>query len=353
MRVLAFALFAGLGVLPLAAQQYPGFDIHSLDRTVDPCADFYKFSCGGWMSANPLPSDQSRYGRFDALADRNRIVLQNQLESAESPKPGRTAIEQKIGDFYASCMDEKGIDAHGTSVLKPDLDRITALKTKKDLAAVVAQLFRDGVPVFFNFGSEQDFKDSTKVIAGLDQGGLGMPDRDYYFKTDQKSVDLRMQYVAHVQKMFELLGASVPGFGPAEAAKKAQIVMSIETALADGSFDRVTRRDPEKVYHKMAVSELVTLGPEFDAGSDAFLDTAAVMACCDLIISSDTAVAHLAGALGKPVWTLLRCVPDWSWLLKREESHWYPTMRLYRQQTAGDWRDVFERVAADLRREFS
>jgi putative endopeptidase len=211
------------------------------------------------MTANPLPADQARYGRFDALADRNRIILQNQLETASSPKPGRPPIEQKIGDFYASCMDEKAIDARGTAALKPDLDRIAALKSKKDLAALVAQMFRDGAPVFFNFGSEQDAKDSTKVIAGLDQGGIGLPDRDYYFKTDQKSIDLRKQYVAHVQKMMELLGNS-----PADAAKKAQVIMTIETALADGSFDRVTRRDPEKVYHKMTVMELVALGPAFD-----------------------------------------------------------------------------------------
>ncbi|HEY4361576.1 MAG TPA: M13 family metallopeptidase [Bryobacteraceae bacterium] len=259
MRFLAFTLLAGLAMLPVRAQQYPGFDVRSIDRTVDPCADFYKFSCGGWMTSNPLPADQARYGRFDALADRNRIILQNQLETASSQKPGRSPIEQKIGDFYASCMDEKAIDARGTAALKPDLDRIAALKSKKDLAALVAQLFKDGAPVFFNFGSEQDAKDSTKVIAGLDQGGLGLPDRDYYFKTDQKSVDLRAQYVAHVTKMLELLGNS-----PTDAAKKAAVVMSIETALADGSFDRVTRRDPEKVYHKMTVAELVALGPEFD-----------------------------------------------------------------------------------------
>jgi putative endopeptidase len=255
MRVLTFTLFAALA----AAQQYPGFDVRSLDRSADPCADFYKFSCGGWMTANPLPADQARYGRFDALADRNRLLLRDQLEAAAAAKPGRTAIEQKIGDFYASCMDERAIDARGTAVLKTDLDRIAALKTKKELAALVAQLFRDGAPVFFNFGSEQDAKDSTKVIAGLDQGGLGMPDRDYYFKTDQKSVDLRTQYVLHVERMLALLGST-----SIEAEKKAQVIMSIETALADGSFDRVTRRDPEKVYHKMKVSELVALGPEFD-----------------------------------------------------------------------------------------
>ena len=241
------------------AQQYPGFDISSLDRKVDPCVDFYKFSCGGWMAANPLPADQARYGRFDQLQDRNRDILRTELEDAAAAKPGRTAMEKKIGDYYAACMDEKTIDARGITPLKPGMDRIAALSDRKQLADLVSYLYRSGVAAFFNFGSEQDAKDSTKEIAGLDQGGIGLPDRDYYFKTDQKSVDLRKQYEAHVEKVFELLGSS-----PADAAKKAAAVMSIETALADGSFDRVTRRDPEKVYHKMTVKELVALAPDFD-----------------------------------------------------------------------------------------
>jgi putative endopeptidase len=257
--IIALCFVAGLAAGLANAQSYPGFDIASLDRSVDPCANFYKFSCGGWMTANPLPGDQPRYGRFDALQDRNRTVLQNMLETVSSDKPGRSAIEQKIGDFYYACMDEKGIDARGTAPLKADLDRIAALKNKKDLAELVAVLLKSGTPEFFNFSSEQDAKDSTQEIAGLDQGGLGLPERDYYFKSDQKSVDQRAAYLAHVAKMFELMGSS-----PAEASKKAQVVMAIETALADGSFDMVTRRDPEKVYHKMAVKELEMLGPDFD-----------------------------------------------------------------------------------------
>ena len=244
------------------AQRNPGFDIGSLDRSVDPCADFYKFSCGGWISANPLPADQARFGRFDALQDRNRTILQNQLEAASSDKPGRGAIEQKIGDFYFACMDEKAIDARGTAPLKPDLERIAALKSKKDLAELLAYLYRRGAPAFFYFSSEQDAKDSTKEIAGLDQGGLGLPDRDYYLKTDPKSAEQRKQYLAHVSKMFELLGSPA-----AEAARKARAVMTIETALAEGSFDRVTRRDPEKVYHKMTVKELAALAPAFEWAS--------------------------------------------------------------------------------------
>jgi putative endopeptidase len=248
-------LAAGLA----SGQPYPGFDIASLDRSADPCVNFYKFSCGGWMAANPLPADQARYGRFDALQDRNRTVLRTMLDAAAVDKPGRSAIQQKIGDFYFACMDEKGIDARGTAPLKADLDRIAALKNKKDLADLVALLHRSGTSEFFNFSSEQDPKDSMQEIAGLDQGGLGLPDRDYYLKTDQKSVEQRAAYLAHVTKMFQLLGSS-----PTDAAKKAQVVMAIETALADGSFDLVTRRDPEKVYHKMTVKDLAMLGPDFD-----------------------------------------------------------------------------------------
>jgi putative endopeptidase len=246
------------------AQANPGFAITSLDRSADPCVDFYKFSCGGWMAANPLPADQSSYGTFAQLQDRNRTVLKTMLEAASleiarADKPGRSAIEQKIGDFYFACMDEKGINARGTAALKPDLDRIAALKNKKDLAELVAMLHRGGTAEFFRFSSEQDPKDSAQEIAGLDQGGIGLPDRDYYFKTDQKAKDQRAAYVAHVAKMFELMGSSA-----ADASQKAQVVMKIETALADGSFDLVTRRDPEKVYHKMTVKEVAMLGPDFD-----------------------------------------------------------------------------------------
>lgn len=207
--------FAAALSVPLAQAQssYPGFDMASLDRSADPCVDFYKFSCGGWMAAHPLPADQARYGRFDALQDRNREVLRKMLETASAAKAGRSAIEQKIGDFYFACMDQKAIDARGAAALKTDLDRIAALKNKQDLAGLLAVLMRDGNDEFFNFSSEQDAKDSSQEIAGLDQGGLGLPDRDYYFKTDAKSKEQRAAYVEHLTKTFELLGSS-PGTRP-------------------------------------------------------------------------------------------------------------------------------------------
>jgi endothelin-converting enzyme/putative endopeptidase len=256
MRLFASFLF----VAALAsAQKFTGFDPTSIDRTADPCVNFYQYACGGWIAANPIPADQSRWGRFSALAERNRTVLQNILESASAEKPTRSAVDREIGDFYAACMDMNAINAHGTAPLKDDLDRIYAMRDKNAITDVVARLYRTGSTPFFSFTSSQDAKDATQVIADLDQGGIGLPDRDYYLRTDEKSADLRKKYVAHVAKMFQLLGNS-----PDVASKKADAVMAFETALAKGSLDVVSRRDPNKVYHKMSVKELTSLGPTFD-----------------------------------------------------------------------------------------
>jgi putative endopeptidase len=256
----------------IAAPPSVDFDVKNLDRTADPCVDFYQYACGSWMKANPIPSDQARWGRFDALAERNRNVLHDILEDASKPAPGRDAVTQKIGDYYAACMDEKAIDAKGLAPLQPELDRIRNLKDKADLAAAIARLHRGGIAALFEFGSGQDFKNSADVIAQADQGGLGLPDRDYYFKTDAKSEELRQKYVAHVQRMFELAGER-----PEQAKADAATVMRIETELAKNSLDLVSRRDPEKVYHKMTPQEMAALAPAFnwtvyftDSGSPAF-----------------------------------------------------------------------------------
>jgi endothelin-converting enzyme/putative endopeptidase len=241
------------------AQHFNGFDPAALDRSVDPCANFYQYACGGWMAANPLPNDHSRFGRFDALQESNRAVLQNILEAASADKPGRSVVEREVGDYYAACMDQKAIDAKGLGPVKGDLDRIAAIRDKAHLTDEVADLFHEGTSAFFRFSSSQDAKDSTHEIADVDQGGLGLPDRDYYLKDDPKSVELRKQYVAHIARMFELTGVA-----PAAAAKKADAVMAIETELAKGSLDKVSRRDPNKVYHKLTMKELASLSPAFD-----------------------------------------------------------------------------------------
>jgi len=234
----------------------PVLDLDSMDRSVDPCVDFFRYSCGGWIKANPIPPDQSSWDTYSKMQDENRTRLRGILEAAAAPDANRNPVTQKIGDYYASCMDEKAIDAKGVDPLRPELERVSQIKSKSDIADVAAAMTDDNV--LFRFDSIQDFRDANQVIAGVDQGGLGLPDRDYYTKDDAKSQELRKAYVAHVEKMFELLGDK-----PEAAAAQAQTVMRIETALAKGSMTRVERRNPKALDHKMTSAELGTLSPDF------------------------------------------------------------------------------------------
>ena len=244
------------------AASEPVLNVSDMDRTVDPCVDFYAYSCGGWMKNNPIPPDQSSWGTYGKLEDENRAQLRTILEDAAKPSASRSAVDQKIGDYYASCTDEAAIEKLGAKPLAPELKRIAGLKSKQDFAEFVAttqyppSLYGGGT--LFTFRSGQDFKDSSQVIGEVDQGGLGLPDRDYYLKDDAKSVDLRKAYVAHVTKMFQLIGDS-----PADAAAEAATVLRIETALAKGQMTRVERRDPQKLYHRLTTDELQKLAPTF------------------------------------------------------------------------------------------
>ncbi len=245
---------------PAADQPKPmvSFDVNAMDKSVDPCNDFYQYACGNWIKNNPIPADQPSWGRFNELHEHNQIVLRSILEKYSPDDAKRSANEQKIGDYYVSCMDEAGINAKGLSTLKPVLDRIDALQDKSQLPALMGYLHSNGVHALFDFGSEPDAKDSRTEIAGTDQGGLGLPDRDYYLKDDAKSVELRNQYVGHMTKMFALLGEP-----PDKAAADAKTVLNLETELAKASMDRVERRDPTKVYHKMTTAQLQELSPAF------------------------------------------------------------------------------------------
>ena len=240
----------------------PGLDVTAMDRAVDPCADFYAYACGGWEKKNPIPPDQSSWTVYSKMQDQNRVMLRSILENAAVNDPHRGPVNQKIGDYYAACIDETAINQAGIAVLKPDLDRIAATRSKADLPATLAYLHpRDigaslGGSSLFRFGSEQDAKNSDEVIAAVDQGGLGLPDRDYYLKDDARSQDIRAKYLAHMQKMFELLGEV-----PQAAATDAQTVMRIETALAKGSMSRVERRDPNNVYHRMPLKDFEAMSP--------------------------------------------------------------------------------------------
>ena len=245
------------------------FDLTAIDKSVDPCVDFYHYACGSWIKNNPIPADQAMWGRFNELADRNRDILHEILEQAAKPAAGRDATTQKIGDYFAACLDEKAIDAKGVAAIEPELARIRNLKDKAQIADEIARLHAIGVGVLFQFSSGQDFKDSNAVIAQFDQGGLGLPDRDYYLKDDPKSVELRQKYVAHVARMMELEGEKT-----GQSKTDADAVLKFETALAKGSLDLVSRRDPEKVYHRMSKQELAALSPDF-RWNEYFASTAA------------------------------------------------------------------------------
>src|SRR5262249_26794682 len=259
--LMAALLLTGLAAAQSAAgkketpKEVPSFDPKALDKTADPCVDFYQYSCGGWMKNNPIPSDQPAWGRFNELAERNREALREILEAAAKPGP-RTPNEQKIGDYYASCMDEDAINKKGTAPIQPALDHINSLKDKSELTSMMAHLHSRGIDALFSFGSGPDFKNAGQVIGQADQGGLSLPDRDYYLKDDPKSAELRKAYVEHVTNMFKLLGEP-----PDKAAADASSVMSIETALARGSMDRVERREPENIYHKLTTEEWQKLTP--------------------------------------------------------------------------------------------
>jgi putative endopeptidase len=251
-------------LIPLAAfAQAPasksGVDTTAMNKAVDPCVDFHQYACGAWIKAHPLPADRSRYGRFAELQDRNEAIELDILKSAGAAKAAPGSPEQKIGDFFASCLDRATIDKKGLAPVKGELDLIYAMQSGDDLTAEVARLHQIGVSAFFGFGSRPDPKDSNHTIAGLSQGGLALPDRDYYLRDDAKSGEIRQRYVAHVANMFKLAGDSA-----GDAAAKAKLTMELETALAKAAMDRVSMRDPNKTYHMMAVKELVALAPGFD-----------------------------------------------------------------------------------------
>jgi len=236
-----------------------GIDLTAIDRSANPCNDFYQYSCGLWIRNNPIPPDQPSWGRFQELAETNRNILRDILERAAVDKPDRTPVQQKIGDYYASCTDDKTIEARGSSPVQADLDRIAAMSGKASLAEEVARLHLEGVNAFFRFGSIQDPNDANKTIGQLGQGGLGMPDRDFYLKSDPKSLETKAKYQLYAQKLFELLGHA-----PARATAEAKTVMDIETALATASVDRVSLRDPQKRYHHETLGDLDSIAPSFD-----------------------------------------------------------------------------------------
>src|SRR3954454_18563795 len=261
--------FASLAISQDAAKT--SFISDNIDKSVDPCVDFYQYACGNWLAKHPIPADRATYGVGGMVFDQNLDALHEGLEVAANPTTKRSPAERRVGDYYAACMDERGINVAGLKPLQPELARIDAISSKAGLAAQIAHMhalgMRDGTQFaqsgrpksLFDFTAGLDDKDATKVIPIADAGGIALPDRDMYVDEDERSKGLREGYVKHMENMFELMGES-----PEKAAADAKTVMAIETDLAKVSMTRTDRRDPNSIYHKITVKELQALSPDFN-----------------------------------------------------------------------------------------
>jgi endothelin-converting enzyme/putative endopeptidase len=246
------------------------FDPDLADKSVDPCNDFYKYACNKWLTANPIPADQVFWSTGSGLELWNEGLLRETLEAASKNDSNRTANQQKIGDYWAACMDESGIEATGLKPLTPELDRISALKSKKEITLELAHLQHlypgawqpgdnQSSSPLFGFTGQQDYDNASMVVAQFDQGGLSLPNRDYYLNTDEKSKELLTKYRAHIQKMFVLVGES-----ESQAAADAGTVIELETAMAQAQMDNIKRRDPKNINNKMSLAQVRALAPSID-----------------------------------------------------------------------------------------
>jgi endothelin-converting enzyme/putative endopeptidase len=256
-----FLLLASVATFAQSSSTKPaaGFSLDNIDKTADPCVDFYQYACGNWIKNSEIPPDQGQWVSFVELNERNKDIDRSILEKAETGGASRNPIDQKIGDFYGACMDEKTVNTKGVSAVKPELDRIAEAQDKPALIEEIAHVHLIGPNPLFNFYSNSDMHNADQVIAYIDQGGLTLPDRNYYIKDDDpKMKEMRQHLVEYITQVFTLAGQS-----PEKAAESAQTVLRIETALAQASMDRTERRDPKNRDHKMTREEAVALGPDF------------------------------------------------------------------------------------------
>src|SRR5258706_6228666 len=255
---LSFGVAQTAPTAPAKSAASQRFSIDNIDKTADPCTDFYQYACGNWLKSTEIPADQSSWVSFIELDERNQFTMRDILDKAAVAAPGRDAITQKIGDFYSSCLDEKAADARGSDPIKPELERIATVKDKTALIDTIAQLHLQGTRGLFAFYSGPDLHNADMVVGNLDQGGLTLPDRNYYIKDDPKMVEMRQHLVEYATQLFTLAGQSTQ-----QAGDSAKTVLRIETALAKASMDRTLRRDPKNRDHKMPREQAVTMAPNF------------------------------------------------------------------------------------------
>ncbi|MEO8649190.1 MAG: M13 family metallopeptidase [Acidobacteriota bacterium] len=229
-----------------------------MDKSADACEDFFQYANGEWLKSTEIPASESRWGTFNILADNNNTILKAVLDEDAKTRSAKGSDAQLIGDFYASCMNEAAIDKAGINPVKPFLSQIVKIKTIDDVKREIAALHNTGLPAVFGFGAGPDLKNSNVVIGNIGQGGLTLPNRDYYTNTDTKSVETRAKFVEYMTNMFKLLGDS-----PEAAAANADTVMKIQTRLANASLTPVERRNPDNTYNKISLAEAQKLTPEF------------------------------------------------------------------------------------------
>ena len=267
--------------------EVPGIDASAMDRGASPCVDFHAYACGGWLAKAEIPPDKARWGRFDELQERNLERLRDILEAAAAGKgSAEDPDRKKVGDFYAACMDEASIEASGLADLRAEWKKLDAVQDARSLAKAVGSLHREGVGALFGFGARQDYKDSTRVVAALAQGGLGLPDRDYYLQGDARSGEIRERYLAHVESMLSLAG--VPR---AQAAREARAAFELEKALAGSHWTRTEMRDPDRTYNPVGLGGLEKAAPRFPW--KVYLASLGAPPVSDLFVTTPKAVALL------------------------------------------------------------
>ncbi len=325
-----------------APQRLPGLSTAFIDKSVDPCVDFFKYACGNFDKLHPIPPDRASFGTITLLMDYNQSILHQILDKAAAGGAARTPNEQKVGDYYASCLDTAAIDKAGLRPLQPELDRIAALKSKDDLAALLAHDQLIGVNAFLNFGEQEDFANASQQIAAVDQGGLGLPERDYYLRTGAEDVKIRDQYVEHVANIFKLMGEP-----EAKAKDDAAKVLKIETALATASQDITSQRDPKNIYHVMTVTTLQGLSPAINWRT--FLSDTGAPRVTELNVTYPAFFAALTQLIGTTDleaiqtylrWQLINSTPSTALPQAFDEEHFsfYGKVLRGQQQQQARWR---------------